>query len=80
MVKWQVSKSYCPSNEMRKSGDLLIDFQNKNTQKKKEKEKNSRNESSMAFKKYKKAQRFLHLSMTIICFTTDLQTSDKSIY
>ena len=34
----------------------------------------------MAFKKYKKAQRFLHLSKTIICFTTDLQTSDKSIY
>ena len=39
MVKWQVSKSYCPSNEMRKSGDLLIDFQNKNTQKKRRRKK-----------------------------------------
>ena len=36
----------------------------------------------MVFKKSKKAQRFLHLSLskTIICCTTDLQTSDKSIY
>ena len=64
---------------MRKSETCLLNFKTK-THKKKEKEKNSRNESSMAFKKYKKAQRFLHLSMTIICFATDLQTSDKSIY
>lgn len=59
---------------MRKSETCLLNFKTK-THKKKEKEKNSRNESSMAFKKHKKAQSFLHLSKTIICFTTDLYWS-----
>ena len=60
---------------MKKSGDLLIDFQKKKKGKRKKLQ-----ESSMVFKKSKKAQRFLPLSKTIICCTTDLQTSDKSIY
>ena len=53
-----MSKSYCPSNEMRKSGDLLIDFQNKNTQKKKKKKKIQETKAQWLLKNTRKLKGF----------------------
>ena len=55
--------THCPSNKMKKSGDLLITLQNKNNKKEKRKEKKKKQQTVV----------YLHLNKTLVSLLTSTQ-------